>query len=198
MLLQVLEDGHITDSHGRKVDFKNTIIIMTSNAGANRIISPKNLGFGAKTSAEEDYKKMKEGVMEEVRHIFKPEFINRVDELIVFHTLNEENIHDITAILTRGLEKRLKEQTSVYLTVSDEVIDFVAKKGFDKDFGARPIRRALQNNVEDTLAEAMLDGIIHRGDTVIAELDSSDEDKKERVVVKKVEQELPIEGTPFN
>ncbi len=198
MLLQVLEDGHITDSHGRKVDFKNTIIIMTSNAGANRIISPKNLGFGAKTSAEEDYKKMKEGVMEEVRHIFKPEFINRVDELIVFHTLNEENIHDITAILTRGLEKRLKEQTSVYLTVSDEVINFVAKKGFDKDFGARPIRRALQNNVEDTLAEAMLDGIIHRGDTVIAELDSSDEDKKERVVVKKVEQELPIEGTPFN
>ena len=166
MLLQVLEDGHITDSHGRTVDFKNTIIIMTSNAGANRIISPKNLGFGAKTSAEEEYKKMKEGVMEEVRHIFKPEFINRIDELIVFHTLSEENIHDITGILARNLEKRVKEQINITLTVADDVIDFVAKKGFDKDYGARPIRRALQTHVEDKLAESMIAGEINRGDEV--------------------------------
>ena len=192
MLLQVLEDGHITDSHGRKADFKNTIIIMTSNAGANRIISPKNLGFGAKTTAEEDYKKMKDGVMEEVRHIFKPEFINRVDELIVFHTLSEENIHDITAILTRNLEKRLKEQTDIDLTVMDEVIDFVAKKGFDKDYGARPIRRALQTQVEDTLADAMLAGTIHRGDTVTAVVETSedgDEKAEKKVIVRRVEPE---------
>ena len=201
MLLQVLEDGHITDSHGRKVDFKNTIIIMTSNAGANRIISPKNLGFGAKATAEEEYKKMKDGVMEEVRHIFKPEFINRVDEMIVFHTLSEENIHDITGILARNLEKRLKEQTDITLTVTDEVIDFVAKKGFDRDYGARPIRRALQNHVEDVLAEAMLAGEIHRGDTVTTVVEESEEKpesgsakegkKDKKVVVRRVEQDLP-------
>ncbi|MBQ7201118.1 MAG: ATP-dependent Clp protease ATP-binding subunit, partial [Eubacterium sp.] len=148
MLLQVLEDGHITDSHGRKADFKNTVIIMTSNAGANRIISPKSLGFGAKTTDEEAHEKMKEGVMEEVRHVFKPEFINRIDEMIVFHALNEQNIHDITAMLVRALEKRLNEQTGIKLTVTDEVIDFVAKKGFDKDYGARPIRRALTTHIE--------------------------------------------------
>ncbi len=183
MLLQVLEDGHITDSQGRKADFKNTIIIMTSNAGANRIISPKNLGFGAKTTADEDYKKMKDGVMEEVRHIFKPEFINRVDELIVFHTLSEKNIHDITAILTRNLEKRLKEQTDIDLTITDDVIDFVAKKGFDKDYGARPIRRALQTNVEDVLADAMLAGDIHRGDKVTTVVE------EDKVTVRRVEEE---------
>ncbi|MBO6108336.1 MAG: ATP-dependent Clp protease ATP-binding subunit [Eubacterium sp.] len=166
MLLQVLEDGHITDSHGRRADFKNTIIIMTSNAGANRIISPKSLGFGAKTSADEDYKKMRDGVMEEVRHIFKPEFINRIDEMIVFHALSEENIHDITKILTKALEKRLLEQTDITLHISDEVIDHVAKKGFDKDYGARPIRRALVSEVEDKLAEAMIEGTISRAGAV--------------------------------
>ena len=162
----MLDDGILTDSHGLHVNFENCIIIMTSNAGANRIISPKNLGFGAKSTAEEEYQRMKDGVMEEVRHIFKPEFINRVDELIVFHVLSEENIHDITAILSRALEKRLKEQTDLTLRLPDEVIDFVAKKGFDRDYGARPIRRELQSQVEDTLAEAMLSGRIHRGDTV--------------------------------
>lgn len=170
MLLQVLEDGHITDSHGRKADFKNTVIIMTSNAGANRIISPKSLGFGAKTTDEEAHEKMKEGVMEEVRHVFKPEFINRIDEMIVFHALNEQNIHDITAMLVRALEKRLNEQTGIKLTVTDEVIDFVAKKGFDKDYGARPIRRALTTHIEDTLAEALLSGEISHGDEVTTEL----------------------------
>ena len=187
MLLQVLEDGHITDSHGRKVDFKNTIIIMTSNAGANRIISPKNLGFGAKSTAEEDYQRMKDGVMEEVRHIFKPEFINRVDELIVFHVLSEENIHDITRILAKALEKRLKEQTDITLRIPDEVIDFVAKKGFDRDYGARPIRRALQSSVEDTLAEAMLEGRIHRGDTVEANvIPDPEKENEKRVEVSRV------------
>ncbi len=178
MLLQVLEDGHITDSHGRKVDFKNTIIIMTSNAGANRIISPKNLGFGASSTPEEDHKKMKEGVMEEVRHIFKPEFINRVDEMIVFHMLSEENIHDITGILAKNLETRVKDQTDISLTVTDDVIDFVAKKGFDKDYGARPIRRALQREVEDVIAESMIAGEIHRGEAIFT-----------KVVGKKVELE---------
>lgn len=187
MLLQVLEDGHITDSHGRKVDFKNTIIIMTSNAGANRIISPKNLGFGAKSTAEEDYQRMKDGVMEEVRHIFKPEFINRVDELIVFHVLSEENIHEITRILAKALEKRLKEQTDITLRIPDEVIDFVAKKGFDRDYGARPIRRALQSSVEDTLAEAMLEGRIHRGDTVEANvIPDPEKENEKRVEVSRV------------
>ena len=181
MLLQVLEDGHITDSHGRKVDFKNTIIIMTSNAGADRIISPKNLGFGAKSTAEEDHKKMKDGVMEEVRHIFKPEFINRVDELIVFHALDEDNIKDITGILAKNLEKRVKEQTDIALTVSPEVVSFVAKKGFDKDYGARPIRRALQREV--VLAQALVEGDIHRGESVRAKVA---DDEKKKVVVETV------------
>ncbi len=158
MLLQVLEDGHITDAHGRKVDFKNTIIIMTSNAGANRIISPKQLGFGQKVSEEENHKKMKEGVMEEVKHIFKPEFINRVDEMIVFHALNQENIRSITDILVDNFIKRVREQMHMELHIKDEVVDFVSKKGFDKDYGARPIRRAIQTEIEDVLAEAVLAG----------------------------------------
>lgn len=166
MLLQVLEDGHITDAHGRRVDFKNTVIIMTSNAGANRIISPKTLGFGQTVSADEEYKKMKEGVMEEVKHIFKPEFINRVDEMIVFHALNEENIRAITGIMVKQFTDRVKEQMDIELEVADEVTDFVSSKGFDKDYGARPIRRALQTEVEDVLAEAVLQGEVSVGDTV--------------------------------
>lgn len=166
MLLQVLEDGHITDAHGRRVDFKNTVIIMTSNAGANRIISPKTLGFGQTVSADEEYKKMKEGVMEEVKHIFKPEFINRVDEMIVFHALNEENIRAITGIMVKQFTDRVKEQMDIELEVADEVTDFVSSKGFDKYYGARPIRRALQTEVEDVLAEAVLQGEVSVGDTV--------------------------------
>ena len=183
MLLQVLEDGHITDAHGRKVDFKNTIIIMTSNAGANRIISPKTLGFGQKTSEEENHKKMKEGVMEEVKHIFKPEFINRVDEMIVFHALNKENIRAITDIMVKGFVKRVKEQMNIGLDIKKEVVDFVAEKGFDKDYGARPIRRALQTEVEDVLAEAVLAGEAAMGDDVSVML--KDGDDKKRVYVQK-------------
>ena len=183
MLLQVLEDGHITDAHGKKVDFKNTIIIMTSNAGANRIISQKTLGFGQAKTSEEEYKKMKEGVMEEVKHIFKPEFINRVDEMIVFHALNKENIKDITKIMLKQFAKRVKDQMDMELCVADNVVDFISDKGFDKDYGARPIRRALQTELEDVLAEAVLMGDISIGDTVDVSL--SCEGTKKKIVVKK-------------
>ena len=183
MLLQVLEDGHITDAQGRRVDFKNTIIIMTSNAGASRIISPKTLGFGQETSEEENHKKMKAGVMEEVRHIFKPEFINRVDEMIVFHALNKDHIHQITQIMIQGFVKRVKEQMDMDLTVTEEVVDFIAKKGFDKDYGARPIRRAMQTELEDVLAESVIAGEVRMGDAVEAVLEKDGE--KERVVTKK-------------
>ena len=183
MLLQVLEDGHITDAHGKKVDFKNTIIIMTSNAGANRIISPKTLGFGQVKTSEEEYKKMREGVMEEVKHIFKPEFINRVDEMIVFHALNKENIKDITKIMLKQFAKRVKNQMDMELCIADDVVDFISDKGFDKDYGARPIRRALQTELEDVLAEAVLMGDISIGDTVDVSL--SCEGTKKKIVVKK-------------
>lgn len=183
MLLQVLEDGHITDAHGKKVDFKNTIIIMTSNAGANRIISPKTLGFGQVKTSEEEYKKMKEGVMEEVKHIFKPEFINRVDEMIVFHALNKENIKDITKIMLKQFAKRVKNQMDMELCIADDVVDFISDKGFDKDYGARPIRRALQTELEDVLAEVVLMGDISIGDTVDVSL--SCEGTKKKIVVKK-------------
>ena len=183
MLLQVLEDGHITDAHGKKVDFKNTIIIMTSNAGANRIISPKTLGFGQAKTSEEEYRKMKEGVMEEVKHIFKPEFINRVDEMIVFHALNKENIKDITKIMLKQFAKRVKDQMDMELRIADDVVDFISDKGFDKDYGARPIRRALQTELEDVLAEAVLMGDISIGDTVDVSL--SCEGTKKKIVVKK-------------
>ena len=183
MLLQVLEDGHITDAHGKKMDFKNTIIIMTSNAGANRIISPKTLGFGQVKTSEEEYKKMKEGVMEEVKHIFKPEFINRVDEMIVFHALNKENIKDITKIMLKQFAKRVKNQMDMELCIADDVVDFISDKGFDKDYGARPIRRALQTELEDVLAEAVLMGDISIGDTVDVSL--SCEGTKKKIVVKK-------------
>ena len=183
MLLQVLEDGHITDAHGKKVDFKNTIIIMTSNAGANRIISPKTLGFGQAKTSEEEYQKMKEPVMEEVKHIFKPEFINRVDEMIVFHALNKENIKDITKIMLKQFAKRVKNQMDMELCIADDVVDFISDKGFDKDYGARPIRRALQTELEDVLAEAVLMGDISIGDTVDVSL--SCEGTKKKIVVKK-------------
>ena len=183
MLLQVLEDGHITDAHGKKVDFKNTNIIMTSNAGANRIISPKTLGFGQAKTSEEEYQKMKEGVMEEVKHIFKPEFINRVDEMIVFHALNKENIKDITKIMLKQFAKRVKDQMDMELCIADDVVDFISDKGFDKDYGARPIRRALQTELEDVLAEAVLMGDISIGDTV--DISLSCEGTKKKIVVKK-------------
>ena len=166
VLLQVLDDGHITDSQGRKVDFKNTIIIMTSNAGAGRIMEPKKLGFGKQENAEEDHERMKEGVMEEVKHIFKPEFINRIDEIIVFHALVEDEIHKIIDLLMSQLAKRVKAQMNLELKYDAKVKNYIFEKGYDKKYGARPLRRAIQSQVEDGLAEAILNGEIKNGDTV--------------------------------
>lgn len=166
MLLQILEDGHLTDSQGRRVDFKNTIIIMTSNAGANRIISPKTLGFLSSEDAEQDHKRMKEGVMEEVKHLFKPEFINRIDEIIVFHALTREHISDIASHMLESFRLRAKEQMDLTVRYGKSVVEFVAEKGFDKDYGARPLRRAIQNQIEDALAQELVNGAVKIGDTV--------------------------------
>lgn len=166
ILLQVLDDGHITDAQGRKVSFKNTIIIMTSNAGAQRIISPKRLGFAAEVDIEEDYKKMKDGVMEEVKNIFKPEFINRIDEIIVFHALSKDDIKSIVSIMIATVAKRCKEQMDITLKTDKKVVDFLAEVGYDEKFGARPLRRSIQTHIEDALAEALLSGEIKHGDTV--------------------------------
>lgn len=166
ILLQILEDGHVTDAQGRKVSFKNTIIIMTSNAGAQQIISPKHLGFGTKEDEEADYKKMKEGVLEEVKKIFKPEFINRIDEMLVFHTLSQENIQEIVKIMIASLNRRLEAQMGITLEVSKEAVEYLAKSGFDKDYGARPIRRSIQTKIEDELADRVLSGEIRPGEKI--------------------------------
>lgn len=166
ILLQVLDDGHITDSHGRKVDFKQTIIIMTSNAGAQAIMEPKRLGFMSDSDEKKDYERMKSGVMEEVRRIFKPEFLNRIDEIMVFHVLNKENIKKIVTILLKTLEKRCKEQMDITLTVTGSVKEYLAETGFDSKYGARPLRRAIQSRIEDKLANEILEGKIKRGDAV--------------------------------
>ena len=166
MLLQILEDGRLTDSQGRQVDFKNTIIIMTSNAGANRIVSPKTLGFLQQEDAAADYKRMQEGVMEEVKHIFKPEFINRIDEILVFHMLSKEDIHEIASNMLASFKKRVKKQMDIRLTYAKPLVDHVAAKGFDKDYGARPLRRTIQKEIEDALAQKIVDGEIHIGDEV--------------------------------
>ncbi|MGI6070307.1 MAG: ATP-dependent Clp protease ATP-binding subunit [Blautia sp.] len=166
ILLQVLDDGHITDAQGRKIDFKQTILIMTSNAGAQAIIEPKKLGFISGESEKQDYERMKSGVMEEVRRIFKPEFLNRIDEIMVFHTLNQENIRQIVGILLKNLEKRCKEQMDITLKVSQTVKNHLAEAGFDSKYGARPLRRAIQSQVEDAMAGEILEGRIHAGDVV--------------------------------
>jgi ATP-dependent Clp protease ATP-binding subunit ClpC len=169
ILLQVLDDGHITDAQGRRVSFKNTIIIMTSNAGAQNIISPKRLGFASVIDEKEDYKRMKDGVMDEVKKIFKPEFINRIDEIIVFHSLTKEDIQSIVVIMVATIAKRCKIQMDITLETSNEVVDHLAEVGFDAKYGARPLRRAIQTNIEDKLAEAILAGTIKEGDTVRVE-----------------------------
>ena len=166
ILLQVLDDGHITDSQGRKVDFKNTVIIMTSNAGAKAIVEPKRLGFGAGEDAAADYKKMKSNVMEEVKRLFRPEFLNRIDETIVFHSLNEEHMKKIVGLMCGELVERVKVQLNIKLTVRDSVKKFIVEKGTDKKYGARPLRRALQNELEDKLAEAILDGTVKANSAV--------------------------------
>lgn len=166
VLLQVLDDGHITDSKGRKVSFKNTILIMTSNAGAQRIIDPKNLGFGAAETAEQNYDKMKSNVMEEVKRLFKPEFINRIDEIMVFHPLNKENMKQIVSLLARNLAKRCKEQMDINLTISAAAKEYLIEKHTDVKMGARPMKRAIQSEIEDALAEEILQGNVNRGDKV--------------------------------
>ncbi|MBO5474052.1 MAG: ATP-dependent Clp protease ATP-binding subunit [Lachnospiraceae bacterium] len=170
VLLQVLDDGHITDSKGRKVSFKNTILIMTSNAGAQRIIDPKNLGFGAAQTEEQNYDKMKSNVMEEVKHLFKPEFVNRIDEIMVFHPLNKENMKQIISLLSRNLTKRCREQMEIDLTISNSVKEYLIEKHTDVKMGARPMKRAIQSEIEDALAEEILLGNVKRGDKVTAGL----------------------------
>ncbi len=168
ILLQVLDDGHITDSKGRKVSFKNTILIMTSNAGAQRIVDPKNLGFAARRDAQADYNKMKSGVMEEVKRLFKPEFINRIDEIMVFHPLTEQDMKQIVTLLSRNLCERCRTQMDIDLSFTNTLKEYLVKKYSDLKMGARPLKRAIQNVVENELATAILEGRVQRGDTVTA------------------------------
>lgn len=170
LLLQVLDDGHITDSKGRKVSFKNTILIMTSNAGAQRIVEPKNLGFMAETNEEKDYERMKSGVMEEVKKLFKPEFINRIDEIIVFHALNKQNMKEILTLIAGNLSRRCEKQMGIKLTFTPALKEHLIAKYSDAKMGARPLKRAVQSVVEDALAEEILKKRIQPGNTVTAGL----------------------------
>lgn len=166
VLLQVLDDGRITDSQGRIVDFKNTIIIMTSNAGAQRIVDPKKLGFSNVENAESEHKDMKNNVMEEIKRMFKPEFLNRIDDIIVFRALSKEDVKGIAALMLKELKNRLAKQMDITLTYGDTVKNFIFEKGYDKKYGARPLKRAIQNNIEDSLAEEILSGKIQASDKV--------------------------------
>jgi ATP-dependent Clp protease ATP-binding subunit ClpC len=166
ILLQVLDDGIITDAQGRKVDFKNTIIILTSNLGADRIVDPKTLGFVTDTSEEKDFEVMKNGVMEEVKRLFRPEFLNRLDDIIVFRSLNKDEVLRITGLQLDELKRRVKKNLEVELSFGSRIKNYICDKGYDKKFGARPIRRTIQTSVEDPLAEAILTGKVAGGDTV--------------------------------
>ena len=177
-LLQVLDDGHITDSKGRKVSFKNAIIIMTSNAGASRIVDPKNLGFATKTTEQQDYQRMKNGVMEEVKRLFKPEFINRIDEIMVFHPLNKTELREIVTLLSANLIKRCDRQMGITLSISQTLKNHLVEKYCDVKMGARPLKRAIQTVIEDPLAEEILQGRIRQGDHILATI------HKEKVVFK--------------
>lgn len=168
ILLQVLDDGHITDSQGRKVDFSNTVIIMTSNAGAKAIVDPKKLGFAVKEDPAGDYKRMKQNVMDEVKMIFRPEFLNRIDEIIVFHALEKTHMKKIVTLMCRDFTKRLTEQMDIRLTLRESAKNLIVEKGTDAKYGARPLRRALQTELEDKLAEAILNGEVKAGDHVEA------------------------------
>lgn len=168
ILLQVLDDGHITDAQGRKADFKNTIIIMTSNAGAQAIISPKKLGFGAGEDEKQNYERMKSGVMEEVKRIFKPEFLNRIDETIVFRSLDKKDMKKIVTLLSKTLTDRCQEQMGIALSIKDSLKTYIVESAYDPKYGARPLRRKIQNIIEDNLAEEILSGKIKKGDIVDA------------------------------
>lgn len=178
MLLQILEDGRLTDSQGRTVDFRNTVIIMTSNVGARLITEPKRMGFSAVDESSRNYEDMKSNVMGELKRTFRPEFLNRVDEIIVFHPLSEEHIKQIVSLMIESLAGRLK-QSSISIEVSDEAKLFLAKKGFDPIFGARPLRRSIQNMVEDKLAEEMLEGKVKSGDRLFVDI------KEEQLIFEK-------------
>ena len=166
ILLQVLDDGHITDSQGRKVDFKNTIIIMTSNTGAQGIVDPKQLGYVTVSDETKEHEKMKSNVMDELKRTFKPEFLNRIDDIIVFHALSEANVKDITGLMLKELKNRVQTQMDIELKFTDHAKKYIFGKGYDKKYGARPLKRAIQTYVEDVLAEAMLRGDVKKGDTV--------------------------------
>lgn len=170
ILLQVLDDGHITDAKGRKVSFKNTIIIMTSNVGAQKIVSPKRLGFDTKVDAKKDYETMKSGVMDEVKRLFKPEFINRIDEIMVFHQLSNDEMMQIVTLLSGSLSKRCKEQLNIKLTISTAVKKYLVDKYSEEKMGARPLKRAIQTVIEDEMAEELLKGNIKRDSEVIVGL----------------------------
>lgn len=174
ILLQVLDDGHITDSQGRKVDFRNTVIIMTSNAGAQAIIDPKKLGFNAKEDAAGDYKRIKSNVMREIKLIFRPEFLNRIDEIIVFHPLGKAEMKKIIGLMCRDLVKRAREQLGIQLTIRDSVKNHIVETGTDQKYGARPLRRAMQNQLEDKLAEAVLAGEVERDSQVVVGMSKKD------------------------
>lgn len=166
ILLQVLDDGHITDAQGRKINFKNTVLIMTSNAGAENIISPKRLGFNSAGDEKENYKYMKDRVMDEVKRLFKPEFLNRIDDIIVFHPLNRGHMKEIVGIMLESIIKRTREQMDIRLSVDEPAREFLIEKGYDEKYGARPLRRTIQNQLEDKLAEEILDEVISNGDEV--------------------------------
>lgn len=166
ILLQVLDDGHITDGQGRRVDFKNTVIIMTSNAGARSIAAPKRLGFTSVETPEQSYEMMKKGVMDEIKNIFKPEFLNRIDDIIVFHPLEKEEITRIVWLLTDVMAKRVKENMNITVSFTKKAIEKIAEEGYDKAYGARPLRRAIQSKIEDAFAEEYLLGNIKAGDKV--------------------------------
>ena len=166
ILLQVLDDGHITDGQGRTVDFKNTVIIMTSNAGARSIAAPKRLGFTSVETPEQSYEMMKKGVMDEIKTIFKPEFLNRIDDIIVFHPLEQEEITRIVRLLTDVMAKRVKENMNITVSFTKKAIEKIAEEGYDKAYGARPLRRAIQSKIEDAFAEEYLLGNIKAGDKV--------------------------------
>lgn len=166
ILLQILDDGHITDSTGRKINFKNTVIIMTSNIGARNIIEPKRVGFISQVDVEKDYQDMKKSVMEEVKKLFRPEFLNRIDETIVFHPLSTENIRGIAEVMIRSLVDRISKNVGIEIDLTKEAIDFLAEKGYNQAYGARPLRRTIQTHIEDKLSDSILEGKVREGDSI--------------------------------
>lgn len=180
ILLQVLDDGHITDSKGRKVSFKNTILIMTSNAGASRIMEPKKLGFNSEENEKQDYEKMKANVMEDVKRIFRPEFINRIDDIIVFHSLGKNEVGKIVNIMLNQFKHRVKEQMDIDIRFADSAKKYIIQEGYDKKYGARPLRRMIQNKIEDTLSDEILNGNVTNGDSITISVRN-----KEVIILKK-------------